>query len=57
MEDFIFMTICDCYRYNEARKRHECLGTKECEECTCCGDESKCNFYPERREKAVLDNK
>ena len=22
-----------------------CLGTKECEECSCGGDKSKCNFY------------
>lgn len=26
-----------------------CNGTKECEECSCDGDESKCNFYPEKR--------
>ena len=29
-----------------------CNGTKEREECTCGGDESKCNFYPYKREKA-----
>lgn len=23
-----------------------CLGTKECEFCTCGGDKRKCNFYP-----------
>lgn len=29
-----------------------CFGTKEREECTCGGDRTKCNFYPEVREKA-----
>ena len=23
-----------------------CIGTKECEVCTCGGDKRKCNFYP-----------
>lgn len=23
-----------------------CMGTKECEVCTCGGDKRKCNFYP-----------
>ena len=27
-----------------------CYGTKECEECTCGGNESKCDFYPKKRE-------
>ncbi len=26
-----------------------CYGTKECEECTCGGDKSKCNFYEKER--------
>lgn len=29
-----------------------CHGTKEREECTCGGDESKCDFYPEKRKAA-----
>ena len=29
-----------------------CWGTKECDECRCEGDESKCDFYPEVRAKA-----
>ena len=29
-----------------------CWGTKECDECRCGGDESKCDFYPEVRAKA-----
>ena len=32
-----------------------CFGTKECEECSCGGDRTKCNFYPEVREKAKKD--
>lgn len=27
-----------------------CYGTKEREECTCGGDESKCNFYKKEKE-------
>lgn len=29
-----------------------CLGTKEIDRCSCGGDESKCNFYPEKRKAA-----
>lgn len=29
-----------------------CWGTKECEECFCNGDRTKCDFYPEVRLKA-----
>ena len=29
-----------------------CWGTKECDECSCEGDETKCDFYPEVIEKA-----
>ena len=29
-----------------------CYGTKECEQCWCEGDESQCDFYPEKRNKA-----
>lgn len=35
-----------------------CWGTKECDICNCKGDESKCDFYPEKRkkkEKSLLD--
>ena len=45
------MTIfCDSYTtyYGESR----CLGTKEVETCSCGGDESKCDFYPEKRKAA-----
>lgn len=33
-----------------------CYGTKEREECDCGGDRTKCDFYPEVREKAKLDH-
>ena len=33
-----------------------CWGTKECEECHCGGDKSKCDFYPEVRENAKTDD-
>lgn len=29
-----------------------CLGTKEIDRCNCGGDESKCDFYPEKRKAA-----
>ena len=39
--------VCDSYTtyYGESR----CLGTKEVDRCNCGGDESKCDFYPEKR--------
>ena len=42
--------LCDSYTtyYGESR----CLGTKEVETCSCDGDESKCDFYPEKRKAA-----
>ena len=42
--------VCDSYTnyYGESR----CLGTKEVETCSCKGDESKCDFYPEKRKAA-----
>lgn len=32
-----------------------CCGTKECERCKCKGDPSKCDFYPEKRKKAIRE--
>ena len=54
--------ICECYREsvefyykNDYRKSQRvvgrCMGTKEREECACGGDESMCDFYPEKRGK------
>ena len=31
-----------------------CYGTKEMDECSCGGDEMKCDFYPDVRKKAKL---
>ena len=39
----------DCGAYCIHRDVQICNGTKEREECSCNGDESKCNFYPEKR--------
>lgn len=33
-----------------------CYGTKECDVCGCEGDETRCSFYPEKREKAIQAN-
>ena len=30
-----------------------CMGTKEQDECNCCGDETRCNFYPAIKESAI----
>ena len=34
-----------------------CWGTKECDECDCGGNETKCDFYPHVREKAKKETK
>lgn len=45
---------CSCY--HTEIKRHStvgvCWGTKEIDECSCNGDKTKCDFYPEYREEA-----
>lgn len=41
----------------EKVKVAHCWGTKECEECKCGGDRSKCDFYPEVREEAEKEQK
>lgn len=58
------MKKCDCYRTKDRiigwlgpdevikKEIHVCDGTKEQDECTCGGDRTKCDFYPEIREKA-----
>jgi hypothetical protein len=38
-----FSDICECY------EAFHCLGTKECDECSCGGDTRKCDFYEEVR--------
>lgn len=32
-----------------------CIGTKDCESCSCGGNELKCNFYEHIRERALLE--
>ena len=34
-----------------------CNGTRERDECSCGGDRTKCDFYPEVREKALIEIK
>ena len=52
------MGQCNCYNvridriYGNEVKYGVCLGTKEIDRCNCGGDESKCDFYPEKRKKA-----
>ena len=62
------MKKCNCYhiqsekRYIYDRNTGEpmpyivdqgvCFGTKECDHCSCGGDMTKCDFYPEVRKKA-----
>jgi hypothetical protein len=61
------MKKCDCY-YTEEKIIgwhtpvdpkttivHKCNGTREQDECSCCGDRTKCDFYPEVREKALKE--
>ena len=49
------MGQCNCYNvridriYGNEVKYGVCLGTKEIDRCGCDGDESKCDFYPEKR--------
>ena len=52
------MGQCNCYNvqidriYGNETKYGVCLGTKEVDRCNCGGDESKCDFYPEKRKAA-----
>lgn len=50
---------CKCYHAerNFLGKIGVCWGTKECEACSCGGDESKCDFYDYVRERARLSQK
>ena len=52
------MGQCNCYNvridriYGNEMKYGVYLGTKEIDRCNCGGDESKCDFYPEKRKVA-----
>ena len=65
------MVKCDCYRVQPIfvgwefdrpiykGTRQICIGTKECDETNCNGDQINCKFYPDVRQKAIeskLDN-
>ena len=45
---------CKCYHAenNFIGKIGVCWGTKECEACSCGGDESRCDFYDYVRERS-----
>lgn len=59
--------LCDCYRVRNEIKGWidqdtpieeqvtRCFGTREADICTCGGDESKCNFYPSVRARAIKE--
>ena len=61
------MNKCDCYFTEEKYKIYypfncyhlvtvgRCNGTKERDVCSCKGDETKCDFYPKVREKALKE--
>lgn len=53
------MKVCECYRTRfkgaEDAVQGYCIGTKECEDCSCGGNELKCNFYDYIRERARLE--
>ena len=42
-----------CNSYYKEFGKERCYGTKEMEECSCGGDEAKCNFYPTKRIEAI----
>lgn len=65
------MGKCSCYKTQKKRKYlcvcsencidwkdvivGVCWGTKECEECSCNGDELKCDFYDYKRKRAETE--
>lgn len=63
------MTRCACYREFESLKptidpniaqrviESRCYGTKECDPCSCGGDPTRCDFYPEKRAAAEKSTK
>lgn len=54
------MNKCECYEERELMDSYLydrrligiCNGTKERDRCRCGGNPVKCDFYPEKREKA-----
>ena len=50
-----YLYLCNITNRKYVTYRHtigKCWGTKECEECFCKGDRTKCDFYPDIRVKA-----
>lgn len=48
------MEICSCFKEDVSMNGdpiYLCYGTKEIDCCSCGGDKSKCDFYPEKRAK------
>lgn len=41
-----------CNSYHKEFGKERCYGTKEMEECSCGGDEARCNFYSTKRKEA-----
>ena len=49
------MNKCSSYIKESDELIPRCYGTKEREICQCGGNESKCDFYPEKREKVTMN--
>lgn len=47
--------LCDCFHIEGGNP--VCRGTKEKDVCSCNGDRTKCDFYPDVKEKAVEQNR
>ena len=53
------MDKCKCWHEEHPMWSHasgRCSGTKELDLCDCGGDETKCDFYPEKRKSALVSN-
>lgn len=55
---------CSCYR--EVQKRNSigdlymqgyCIGRRECDDCWCEGDRTRCTYYPKTRKKALEESR
>lgn len=52
----VIMERCSCWHERDSSNSLDrCFGTKEMDACSCGGDRSKCDFYPEVRNEAVLE--
>ena len=49
--------LLDPWGFTVTRIEGICLGTKECDPCSCGGDPAKCDFYPEKRAAAKKNDK